>query len=158
MLLHALTLFAPACIHTFICLWMIFPPSLKKEKLRYKYLASKSPASKFFLTEFRNSCKLFRVNIKKSRADYPNLLFSSVTPTFKFFWKTANTILHRFFSLPLRSSAEWTFSSNYFSTFFKTKIDFLLITNRNSRRAFSTDSDQSNLSFFYFLLSQCSKE
>ena len=79
------------------------------------------------------------------------LLLSSVTSDSKAFRKTANSILHR--SLPLfpRTSAECDLFVDNFSTFFKIKNDVILISLQStnlSRRASSTDSEQSNFLFF----------
>ena len=103
------------------------------------------------LQEFRISRKLARAAINKSRADYLNLSLSSATPNSKAFWKTANSILHRYPPLPPLTSAEYDLFVENFSAFFKTKIELihssLPITNLPCQPSL-TDSDQSNLSFF----------
>ena len=152
MLLYAVILFAPACIHTFICLKMLSLPNAEEGKSRDRYPVSESFVCKSLMIFYRNS--VFHVNSPApplTRADYLNLSLSSVTPNSKAFWKTANSILHRSPPLPPRTPAEYDLFVENFCTFFKAKIELIhssLPIPNLSRQPSLTDSDQSNLSFF----------
>ena len=60
MLLYAVILFAPACIHTFICLKMLSQPNAEEGKSRDRYPVSKSFACKSLMIFYKNS--VFHVN------------------------------------------------------------------------------------------------
>ena len=97
----------------------------KRRKFEGKiFLSSRSskpvPASLF--AALKESRKTARALIFKSRTDYFNNMLASVKPNSKVFWKTANSILHRFLPSPLRSSSEAINLMNTFSNFFKEKI------------------------------------
>ena len=55
MLLYAVILFAPACIHTFICLKMLSPPNAEEEKSRDRYPVSESFGCKSLMIFYKNS-------------------------------------------------------------------------------------------------------
>ena len=96
----------------------------KRRKLEKKIsllLRSSKPVSASLLAALKESRKTARALIFKSRADYLNML-ASVKPNSKVFWKTANSILHKFPPSPPRSSSEAINLVNTFSSFFKEKI------------------------------------
>ena len=85
-------------------------------------LRSSKPVPASLLAALKESRKIARALIFKSRADYFNNMFASVKPKSKFFWKTANSILHRSPLSSPRSSSEAINLVNTFSSFFKEKI------------------------------------
>ena len=60
MLLYAVILFAPACIHTFICLKMLSLPNAEEGKSRDRYPVSESFVCKSLMIFYSNS--VFHVN------------------------------------------------------------------------------------------------
>ena len=94
----------------------------KPERKISLLLRSSKPVAASLLAALKESRKTARALIFKSRADYFNNVLPSVKPNSKVFWKTANSILHRFPPSPPRSSLKAINLVNTFSSFFKEKI------------------------------------
>ena len=153
MLLYAVILFAPTCIHTFICLKMLSPPNAEEGKSRDRYPVSESFACKSLMIFYKNS--VFHVNSPAPPLTSHVLIIlicrylqRHLTP--KSFGKRQTPYFTGLLYFLPRTPAEYDLFVDNFSTFFKTKIDLihssLPITNL-PRQPSLTDSDQSNLSF-----------
>ena len=89
----------------------------KKRKFERKIsllLRSSKPVPASLLAALKEFRKTARTLIFKSQANYFNNMLASVKPNLKVFWKTANSILHRFSPSPPRSFSE---SINLVNTF-----------------------------------------